>query len=436
MTKETFPSRKVRLFMLFWRVLWFFAMPFILLYLWRRGRGDALYPKHLSERFGFHKSRSQDHVWIHAVSIGELRSAVPLIRQLLNAGEHVVTTHFTPVGRRAAQDVFDNEIAAGQLSAVWVPFDYGQAFNRFFKAFHPKYGLVMEVEFWPGMIMAARRARIPLFLCNGQYPTRSFERDRVKRLSRADIVPGFAGVMVKSQRQADRFASLGVKNIEITGELRFEQPIPKAQVAAGVAAKQAMQNGRPVIGLASVVDGEDQLFMDAMKAARWPQKPLFVYVPRAPERFEITRELLQKAGLKVESRSQVFGADFDLKVNLDDYEVLLGDSLGEMFFYLSICDKVLVGGGFTNKGSHNISEPLALGKPVIVGPEIWTIEYPVVEAMDAGVCVMSSKATLAQDLAAPSGTTTEDIQTFMAAQCGAVARTQAAIARLLAATSR
>jgi len=156
MSEHRFPLLRVRVFMVFWRVLWWCATPFVLFYLWRRGQGDTLYHKHLGERFGFHKSRATAHVWVHAVSIGELRSAVPLIQSLLDDGEHVVTTHFTPAGRHAAQKDFAAYIATGQLSAVWVPFDYDAAFKRFFRAFQPKYGLVMEVEFWPGMIMTAR----------------------------------------------------------------------------------------------------------------------------------------------------------------------------------------------------------------------------------------------------------------------------------------
>ena len=434
MSDLQFPSLKVKAFMIFWRVLWWIATPFILIYLWRRGQGDALYRKHLPERFGFHQRRTIPHIWVHAVSIGELRSAVPLIKSLLEDGEHIVTTHFTPVGRRAAQKDFAEYIATGQLSAVWVPFDYDAAFKRFFRAFKPKYGLVMEVEFWPSMIMSSQKSGIPLFLCNGQYPTRSFERDRGKWLSRANIVAGFAGVMVKSQRQADRFESLGVAQIEITGELRFEQPIPTQQLLAGEKAAIALADNRHVIGFASVVVGEDSLFIDAMKRIQENEEHLFVYVPRAPERFDETVELLQNAGLVCARRSDVFDDELVLK-NSEKIDVLVGDSLGEMYFYLAICDRIHVGGGFTSKGSHNISEPLAVGKPVSVGTEVWTIEFPVIEAIDAGVCTQSTADTLAKDLTTKPSASSEQIAAFMTANGGAVVRTRAAILRLLAPTS-
>jgi len=431
----SFPSFKVRAFIVFWRALWWVATPVVLIYLWRRGRADALYGMHLGERFGRHRKRNAPHVWVHAVSIGELRSAVPLINALLAQGEHVVTTHFTPAGRSASQDIFAEHINAGQLSAVWVPFDYGAAFKRFFKAFQPKYGLVMEVEFWPGMIMASRKHHVPLFLCNGQYPSRSFERDRMKRFSRADLVPGFAGVMVKSQRQADRFAGLGVKNIAITGEMRFEQPIPQTHINAGAKVRGALAQGRQVIGFASVVKGEDEIFIAAMKA--WPaaDRPLCVYIPRAPERFDETMQRIENAGFRAARRSDVLDENLALHAPCDT-DVLVGDSLGEMYFYLSLCDKVLVGGGFTAKGSHNISEPLALGKPVLVGPETWTIEFPVEEAIAAGVCKRTSENALLADLMAPPLATETAIKDFMTSHGGAVARTLGAVADFLTATSR
>ena len=431
MTDHPFPRLRVRLFLIAYRVLWFVGMPLALIYLYRRGRRDPLYSQHLGERFGRHARRDTPHVWVHAVSLGELRSAVPLIEALLARGEHVVTTHFTPAGRREAAAVFASAIAEGRLSAVYVPFDYGLAFRRFFAAFRPKYGLVMEVEFWPGMIMSARRQGVPLFLCNGQYPTRSYERDRQAAISRADIVPGFAGVMVKSEVQAERFRDLGLERVAITGEMRFEQPMPAAQIAAGQAARPMLAGDRPVITFASVTVGEDALFirtigkvLDAHRTVGTPP-PLFVYVPRAPERFGEVGEMIAAAGLAMAKRSEVFDADLAALALPEQIDVLLGDSLGEMAFYLSLCDEAVIGGGFVAKGSHNISEPLALRKPVIVGPEIWTIEYPAVEAIAAGVCRQTTPEGLAELLIRGNdGRPTEaDISRFFETFGGSVEKT-------------
>ena len=419
---------RLRVFLAFWRLAWFLLMPAMLGYLWHRGRRDPLYRQRLGQRFGVHAKRNTPHIWIHAVSIGELRSAVPLIRAFLARGEHVVTTHFTPAGLREAEKVFAPEIAAGILTATYVPFDYGLAFRRFFRAFRPRFGLVMEVEFWPGMIAAARSNDIPLFLCNGQYPVKSFNRDRDRALSPALLIPGFAGVMVKSDLQATRFAGLGQPHIAVTGEMRFEQPIPQDQRDAARAARPALTGDRPVITLASVVEWEEDLFIAAIAETlkTGSNKPFFVLVPRAPERFETVARKLSQAGLTFAARSSILDNTLAL-TGTANTDILLGDSLGEMYFYLALCDFAVAGGGFNPRGSHNIIEPLALGKPVIVGPETWTIEYPAVEAIAAGVARQVSEKELVSAMSEPHLPTADQIDTFLAAHAGAVEKTLQAL---------
>ena len=237
-------SLALRLFLLAWSALWTLGLPVVLLYLWRRGRKDPAYLAALPERFGRYARPMPGAIWVHAVSLGEMRSAVPLIRGLLAAGHQVVTTHFTPAGRAEALRAFGPEIALGQLQAVWVPLETRWAFAGFFRAFGPAYGLVMEIEIWPRMVFAARRAQVPLFMCNAQYPADSLARDSRGLRLRQQVMQGFAGALVKSDLQAARFAGVGVRNIAVTGELRFDQPVPQAQVTAGQAARLHCQRDR------------------------------------------------------------------------------------------------------------------------------------------------------------------------------------------------
>lgn len=395
--RHKFPSIKVTAFMTLYRLLWLIFMPLVLSYLKRRARREPMYADHLGERFGFGAQRSGDWVWIHAVSLGEFRSAIPLIDALLARGERVLITHFTPAGRGASMDHYSDQIASGKLAVCWIPFDYSLAFRRFFRRFSIRYGLVMEVEFWPGMIMSARAANIPLFLCNGQYPNKNYQRDKHRMLSARDIVPGFAGVMVKSNRMAEPFRELGLDKIAVTGEMRFEQPINQSHIDAAVRVRSHLSE-RPVLTFASAVKDEDALFIAAIQAlkARMPDA-LIVYVPRKPEHFDRAAELIQAAGLSVARRGVVLNATFELELPLT-CDVLLGDSLGEMHFYLALADQVVVGGGFAPQGSHNIIEPLSQGKPTLVGPNTWTIDFPAVEAIEAGVVRQVSSDELADAL--------------------------------------
>lgn len=434
----------MRVFLLAWSALWTLGLPFVLFYLWRRARRDAAYGAHLGERFGRYQRAMPGAVWLHAVSLGEVRSAVPLIRALLARGDKVVITHFTPAGRAETERVFARENAAGQLQAVWVPFETAWAFAGFFRAFRPVYGLVMEIEIWPRMVFAAKAAGVPLFMCNAQYPRASMARDAKGLRLRQRVMRGFAGALVKSDLQAARFASVGVRNIAVTGELRFDQPVPQALVAAGVAARGWIgAETRRVITIASAVEGEDVVYLSAIKALRAHHAvqglpaPLIVYVPRRPERFDEVAQTLQEAGLSVLRRSAL-GRAFDPEQwgAVSPQDVFLGDSLGEMYGYLAMADLAVVGGGFTPHGAHNIIEPLALGKPVLTGPNTGTIEYPFVEAEAAGVArSVPDAAALAAALIAGFAPDPAQITAFFAAHAGGAKRTLAAMPGCLAAVS-
>lgn len=420
----------LRWFLPVYALLWHIGLPLAVLYLWWRARRDPDYASRLGERFGRHRQRMQGAVWVHAVSLGEVRSAVPIVRALLDRGEPVVMTHFTPAGRRESGRVFANDIAAGRVAAVWVPVETGWAFAAFFRAFRPRAGLVMEIEHWPRMILSARRHGVPLFPCNAQYPLRSFTRDRGRW--RMQAIGQYAGAMVKSDLQAERFRAAGLTRIAVTGETRFDQPVPPALVAAGLAARAWLAPGQTVIALASTVEDEDDIYINIIKTLRADprvlREPMFVYVPRRPERFDEVAGHLADAGLRVARRSALLSPAFAPLGAAPPIDILLGDSLGEMYAYLAMADRVVVGGGFTPKGAHNIIEPLALGKPVLTGPVTWPIEYPMEEAKAAGVAIAAQDAAdLARRLAGADWTTPGDIAAFFAAHSGAARKTLAAL---------
>ena len=416
------------LFLWVWSAIWTAGMPFVLLYLARRARKDAVYGQHLGERFGRYHQRMSGSVWVHAVSLGELRSAVPMVRGLLDAGERVVITNTTPAGRRASLSAFGEDIAAGQVVVVWVPFELDWCFAGFFAAFRPKIGLVMEIEIWPRLVQAAKDRGVPLYMCNAQYPSKSMARD-AKFPLRPAVMRRFAGGFVKSDLQAARFASVGLANTFVTGELRFDQPIPDHHLRAAAALRP--QLGGQVIAFASVTEPEEQLFIQAALALR-AQNPqiVIVFIPRAPERFDAVAAALAQSGLSVMRRSTALAADLSpLGKTLAD--VILGDSLGEMYFYLALAQRAVIGGGFQPKGSHNIIEPLALGLPVLVGPSIHTIEYPALEAIAAGVCKQTDAAHLVSDILTWRGPDAGQIAAFQKAYSGASQKTLAALAPLL-----
>ena len=165
------PGLRYRLFLAGHGALLALGEPLVWRYFRRRAAADPAYGLHPEERRGEGEAFAAD-VWVHAVSLGEMKSAVPLVRLLLDAGHRVVTTHATPAGRKAAWDAFGAEIEAGRLAVRYAPIDRQRYWARFFAATGPKVGLVMEMEFWPGMIEAAAGAGVPLCLANSQVPSR------------------------------------------------------------------------------------------------------------------------------------------------------------------------------------------------------------------------------------------------------------------------
>ena len=430
MTPPGPPPFRYRAALALWQGALRVGMPLVRRYFARRAEDDPGYGEHLSERRGEGAPFDAD-LWVHAVSLGEMRSARPLISMALERGWTVVTTHATPAGRREAEWAFEGAIARGEMAVRYAPVDRIDWWRRFFALTRPRAGLVMEIEFWPGMIEAARREGVALILANAQVSSRGLSR--AKRLARWPGHPATwaTAVWAKSDRMAERFRALGATWVETLGETRFDIAPPAWHLEAGEALS-ARLGERPVVTFASVVEGEEATCLKAVTALRRAYPDLFViWVPRAPELFEATATRLEKAGLAVARRSRDIGPELELPDGIEDVEVLLGDSLGEMFFYLVPAQVVVVGGGFVAKGAHNVIEPLSLSKRVVVGPNISTCEFPAVEAEAAGVLDIVEGAYLADAIADAFGGGATAAAAFHARHRGASERMMRRLEELL-----
>lgn len=383
-----------------YELAWHLLLPLVLLFLWRRGKKEPLYRAHWVERFGGVDTRLIHPIWVHSASMGEMRGAAPLIRALVDAGHPVLVTTLTPAGRTAGHTLFQEAIARGRLQVSYVPLELSWAVARFVRRVRPRAALMTEIDTWPVLLAGIRRAGVPLAMANAQYPKKSIERDRRWGGFRASLFQAYQLVLCKSETHAQRFRDVGCERVVVAGETRFDLPVSPTQIAAALALHQPWQlatgvaGGRPVLCFASAIVGEDEQFIDAIrqvqagvKAAGLPPL-LVVYVPRSPQRFDTVADLMQAAGLRVARRSRTLDAALAPVADapdMADIDVLLGDSLGEMYFFLALSQVVVVGASFVPLGAHNVIEPLALRKPVMVGPSIWGIEYPGVEALAAGV---------------------------------------------------
>ena len=400
---------KFRLFVLYilYTGILFVCFPIIIGYFIFRSKKDHRYRENFAERFGFGQSPA-GCVLIHTASIGEFRGSFPFIQQLLNRKEKLVISCLTPVARSYACDKLSHEIEIGSVVVRYLPLEYFMAFRNFFSRNKPKLVLICELETWPIFIASCYRRKIPVYLINSQITKEAIRRVSIITKLFGHPVELVSGVAAKSMEHAINFRLMGQKNVVPIGEFRFDQQIPERHVLSGNSALSVVnQKKRSVIGFSSVIFGEADIYINCMKylkefsLEKGLQKPLYVFVPRAPEAFGDIFKKIEEAGLSVVRRSESFSDDLKPNTSIDwnNIDVLLGDSFGEMYFYLKLCDHVVAGGGFWHTGAHNIIEQLQLHKPVTVGPEIWTIKFPALQAEEAGLLtVVKDPAELKSNL--------------------------------------
>ena len=425
---------RLKRFLCLYQVFWWLGLPFLLLYFLFRSYRDSDYRRNWAERFGF-GSTFDANVWVHAVSLGELRAVEPLLRSLLAKNKTIIVTCITPAGRRYGLKMFSKEIAKSRMDVRFAPFELFGAYGRFFKRFTPTLGLIVEQEIWPIMLGAGHVYSVPIYLINSQMTNYG-----VKKVKWLTAIFGHwsalaTGICAKSEVSAQNFKALGAQNVLAVGELRFDQVIPEWQTVAALSfRKSAGLLGRPTFVICSMKSDEEEIYIQSIVDAKKKfvasgfLAPLFILVPRALERFDKVLKSLEKAELRSVKRSEAFD---DRLVSLtafewDKVDVLIGDSFGEMFFYMGLAKTAIVGGGFNPSGAHNIIEPLMLGLNTLVGPYIWTIIFPAVEAQAAGlVTIVDDKSTLVTKMFTTYNADIETVQRaeFLSVYSGATEKT-------------
>ncbi|EZP41764.1 lipid IV(A) 3-deoxy-D-manno-octulosonic acid transferase [Janthinobacterium lividum] len=381
---------------LLYTLAWWLALPLVLARLWLRGRQESGYRQHWGERLGFYgrqPASATNTIWLHAVSVGETRAAEPLIDALLAAWPacRIVLTHMTPTGRATGKSLFAKHGA--RLVQSYLPYDTGAMPARFIRHFAPRICILMETEVWPNLIHQCNRYKVPVVLANARLSQRSL--GKAQRLGKliADAARGITLVAAQTQDDADRVRQLGVRDVVVTGSIKFDVVVPEAALATGAALRSAIGQ-RPVLLCASTREGEEQLILDAYIRSGLPANALLLIVPRHPQRFDEVEKLIAAQGLAMQRRSALQQGD-DVAAGT---QVLLGDSMGEMFAYYAACDCAFVGGSLLPLGGQNLIEPAALGKPVLIGPHTFNFALVTEQAITSGgaALVADADALMAQ----------------------------------------
>lgn len=365
----------------FYTLLLCLLFPFIFFKLLWRGRLQPEYLQHINERFGFYKQTSnRPIIWLHAVSVGETRATVSLVEQLCcNYPQHqILLTHTTPTGRATSAQLYGERVLR-----VYLPYDYPFAVQRFLRHFKPQLGMLMETEIWFNLIHACKKNHVPLLLLNARMSEKSARGySRFATLTR-EALRALSGIAAQTDADAQRLAALGGTNISVMGNLKFDIVPPHEMLALGKILRGQFGATRKVFLAASTREGEEELLLNAWQAAA-PQA-LLVLVPRHPQRFDAVAELIKKRGLKLQRRSEN-------KTVSPDIQVLLGDSMGEMFAYYAAADLAFIGGSLLPFGGQNLIEACAVGTPVLIGAHTFNFADATRLAIEAGAAQRVSDA--------------------------------------------
>lgn len=367
-------------------IVTYLLLPVYALYWFFRGTVNRTYWDRFGQRFGigFPQIRNGS-IWIHAVSVGEVQAAIPLVRALRRRfpDRPLLITTVTPTGAARAKSMF-----ADSVHHSYIPFETPNAVKNFFDAVNPELALIMETEIWPNLYHECGARRIPLVLVSARISPKSV-------IGYRKLLPLFRetlshGIIIAAQSEADaaRFRSLGARpeRTRVTGNIKFDIEIPADLMERGAEFRRRYLGDRPIWIAASTHNKEEEQILAAHRRilSSAPQA-LLILVPRHPERFDSVRQLLERQGMGFVARTRQCPVDAATPV-------FLGDTMGEVPLFYAASDIAFVGGTLVPVGGHNLLEPAALGLPVITGPHLFNTQDIADMFIDIGALTRVSDA--------------------------------------------
>lgn len=368
-------------------------MPFVFLKLLWRGIKAPEYKARRLERFGFFKApKLNSPIWVHAVSVGETLAAEPIVRALLARypERDIVITTMTPTSSERIYSLFGDDVFH-----VYAPYDMPFMVKAFLKRIQPKQLIIMETELWPNMIHYTRELNCPVILANARLSERSARGYRRLNPIIGWMLNELSLVLCQFANDAARFRSLGIdqEKIHVTGSVKFDIEVAEGLEAQADFIRQHLADSRPVWIAASTHEGEDEQILEAHADVRRRfGEAILILVPRHPERFDSAYKLAEERGFKTVKRTEYEQIPADV-------EVYIGNTMGEMMALFSVADIAFVGGSLVPVGGHNPLEPGALGKPILMGPELFNFEAICQQLEVAGgLTIVQNSAQLAECL--------------------------------------
>jgi 3-deoxy-D-manno-octulosonic-acid transferase len=377
-----------------------FLAPYYLLRAWRRGESAQAFrqrlgkaPAEIAAKASQAAASGANAIWIHAVSVGEVLAAKPIVDGLRTRFPQrpIFVSTTTETGQRLAR-----ERLANADGVFYFPLDWVVPVRRALRAIRPSTVIVMETEIWPNFLREAKRSNVPVIFANARISPKSFAR--FKRWEFlvgpffAETIEDAALFLPQTPEDATRLGAMGAAppQMEIIGNLKYDAEPPAMSPFAVWLQQQIREQERwPVIVAGSIVAGEEDAVIAAydMVQRQW-RHTLLILAPRKPDRFEAAAKLSAEGGWKVLRRSRL-----DLSRPLDeDVDVLLLDSIGELAALYSFADVTFVGGSLVASGGHNILEPAWFSRPPVFGTSMENFQDMADQFLDGRASVQVASA--------------------------------------------
>lgn len=344
-------------------ILFYLAIPFVVLRLLWRSREQPAYRKRFAERFGFYPRGFEKTLWVHAVSVGEAIAAIPLVKMLKARYPElpILITTMTPTGAARVKSAFGDTVVH-----AFIPYDLPTSMRRFVNTFNPVVCVIMETELWPNLIAACAQKKIPICLVNARLsPKSAAGYQRIAGLTR-EMLARLTLIASHGEADAERFIALGADpaKVTVTGNIKFDMEVPAGLQEKADVLRNALGKDRFVWIAASTHEGEEEIILAAHQMLRkHRQDALLILVPRHPDRFDAIADLCRQQFSTVRRSLN--------EVCESEVAVYLGDTMGELLLLYAAADVAFVGGSLIPRGGHNMLEPGILGKPILTGPHLF-----------------------------------------------------------------
>ena len=346
-------------------------------------------PERVGERRGM-SADARPHgplVWIHGASVGEVLAAASLIERLRALNIRILVTSGTVTSAAIVAKRFPPDIIH-----QYVPYDSPRYVARFLDHWRPSLALFIESDLWPNLILSSAARRLPMVLINGRMSHRSFPRWRRVSGTISALLGRFDVCLAQSRVDAERFSSLGSRNVVVTGNLKLDVPAPPADFSK-LERLMAVTRGRPIIVAASTHPGEEEVLLEAHRTlAGFFPSLLMVLVPRHPGRGEAIAQIIEASGLHASIRSHE-----ELPTAATD--IYVADTMGELGLFYRLSPVVFIGGSLVKHGGQNPIEAIKLGAALVHGPHVFNFA-DVYEALDraGGARVVETREALVKQL--------------------------------------